>query len=324
MASSDHELSINSLTTSISETEDLSYDSKHKINQYIKLRKALERCSNELIHLMIPVLCTCTLTCILVSASCNNQSLQCYEGIFEKANKKHKHVELSYKELISQTMNVALDWFITVFLVFNISVTAFIAFIQQCCPLKLQQLLLIFFVINTSSLFVTILPPIATWWMLTIFAIWDLFAVLTPYGPTRWLLELTTKTKHNEKSKKHVKSSKTNLPNVIIKKKKPENDRIELPVFSVYRIAVQPDSTRKDSKLNDNCKVEISSQMGIGDFMCFSLLLGKTITTTDDCGTLIFVALSVIIGIVFTELANYYYRKPVPALPAIEIVKMNK
>lgn len=185
MASSDHELSINSLTTSISETEDLSYDSKHKINQYIKLRKALERCSNELIHLMIPVLCTCTLTCILVSASCNNQSLQCYEGskrlknliikVFEKANKKHKHVELSYKgittlvlmvvafviigsaimvgmfqfkfrsiiyghsilsvlviytfctllflELISQTMNVALDWFITVFLVFNISVT---------------------------------------------------------------------------------------------------------------------------------------------------------------------------------------------------------
>lgn len=59
----------------------------------------------------------------------------------------------------------------------------------------------------------------------------------------------------------------------------------------------------------------IRPQLGLGDFIFYSLLVGKTNTMTRNTVTVLFVSLSVVVGLIFTLLLLFAYRKALPALP---------
>ena len=76
-------------------------------------------------------------------------------------------------------------------------------------PKYLRQGYLIFFSSMIALTITIFLPPFTTWFILALLVLWDLFAVLAPCGPLKWIVSMMQKKdKHN---KPHVK-----MPEVMI------------------------------------------------------------------------------------------------------------
>ncbi|KAJ3038021.1 hypothetical protein HDV00_001065 [Rhizophlyctis rosea] len=91
--------------------------------------------------------------------------------------------------------NLALDQFSFWFFVWNLAVVG-VASIFYKGPMLLQQ---IYLVLMSSKMAFTLtqLPAVTTWILLALLAVWDLIAVLCPFGPLRILVE-TSRTQNRE------------------------------------------------------------------------------------------------------------------------------
>lgn len=289
-------------------------------------------------------------------------------------------------ELFKQ-FNVVTDMITVMVLLWNFGIVG-MACIHWKGPLILQQIFLIFSCVQMALIFIKYLPEWTTWVLLAFISIWDLIAVLCPFGPLRILVEtarsrndslfpamvyssavmytimanidsslaankeeskspktkaqaptVTTATGQNEDEDggfeddetRHLPSSKKQTSRVVGAKPPGErglngyvgNNRAE-----VVRHRHGGNANHQPSSANNNAAFEhiqsLESQqedeqengvkLGLGDFIFYSILVGKA-SILGDWNTVIACFLAILIGLCFTLVLLAIYHKPLPALP---------
>lgn len=255
------------------------------------------------------------------------------------------------KEL-TESLNYSLDIITLVIFMWNFIIMGMMSIFGLYAPgpLIVQQMYLIHNASLMALVVASALPGWAPWLLLVLLVIWDLFAVLAPYGPLNLIINLAEKrgvidmpgliyttdpksqSQSNSKSKsgsrqenKVNQSAKELFPNQNIDEKQNEQEKsVDLQQYQSEQARQQQEE--EDSKSESSTQVASNNQasfeerginMGLGDFSFFGLMVA--ITCRDKKGKDLLTSLAVIesllMGIIITLLILAIARRALPALP---------
>uniref|UniRef100_A0A8C5D7I9 Presenilin n=1 Tax=Gouania willdenowi TaxID=441366 RepID=A0A8C5D7I9_GOUWI len=187
---------------------------------------------------------------------------------------------------VFKTYNVAVDIPTVLVLVWNFGAVGMIC-IHWKGPLALQQLYLILISALMALVFIKYLPEWSAWVILGAVSIYDLLAVLCPKGPLRMLVE--TAQERNEPI----------FPALIYSS----------AMAWTVGMATPSDTQRSDTGLSVR-----GVKLGLGDFIFYSVLVGKA-SVTADWNTTLACFIAILIGLCVTLVLLAVWRKALPALP---------
>ncbi|RWS29537.1 hypothetical protein B4U80_05585 [Leptotrombidium deliense] len=230
-----------------------------------------------------------------------------------------------------QVYNIPVDYLTVALCLWNFGIVGMIC-IHWKGPLLLQQTYLIMICALMALVFIKYIPPWTTWVVLGVISVWDLVAVLCPKGPLRILVE--TAQERNESifpgliysstvtyfTHSTVMTTSTTLSDRENQESNDLNDTIPVTFVNPSELnAAAALSPNQSVAGNSHSQYELMDEergvkLGLGDFIFYSVLVGKA-SSYGDWNTTLACFVAIIIGLCLTILLLAIFKKALPALP---------
>lgn len=206
-----------------------------------------------------------------------------------------------------QYLNLPLDRLTVWFLLFNNAVIGLLTVFQLLlAPLMLEQMYLLQISFLVASRLLVGLPATTGWLLLIAVSVWDVLAVCFYHGPLNMLIRLAQSRNHPI------------MPAMLYSTLIWYSTDVE-PAKKVLQDA-ESSSSKAMKNLNElpishpDHPIKRRLKLGLGDFIFYSLLVGKS---TESKHIMISLAciLTILIGLSGTLFLLYILQKPLPALP---------
>ncbi|CAJ0604800.1 unnamed protein product [Cylicocyclus nassatus] len=177
-------------------------------------------------------------------------------------------------------------------------------------PMKAQQGTLILMAAMVTLTIMRIFPKWTSWAVLIALGFWDLFAVLSPCGPLKLLVE-TAEERGEDLMPAIIYTGSATLP------------KTDLTQSSVESEPNEQRSSRSRSKGVNSLRAfsikssegdERNIRLGLGDFIFYSLLVGNA-SVLADWTTTLSCYVAIVMGLGFTLMLLVVFQKALPALP---------
>merc|ERR1712223_892368 len=241
-----------------------------------------------------------------------------------------------YLAEVLKAYNLPMDYITLAIVIWNFGMVGMIS-IYWKAPLLLQQAYLIFISALMALIFIKYLPDWTTWAVLGVISLWDLFAVLAPFGPLRILVE--TAQERNEQIFPSLIYSAGVIYTLVGMADTP-NDTSRARTGSDAGFTqqwVNGEEPRRTAPVNNTGQPQNNVQqhvqdpqnqpqpgfesdedrgikLGLGDFIFYSILVGKA-SSYGDWNTTIACFVAILIGLCLTLMFLAVMRKALPALP---------
>jgi len=234
-----------------------------------------------------------------------------------------------YLNTLLTTYNVVSDNVTVAVFLWNFGVCGMMC-IHWKGPLLMQQAYLIIVSALMALTFIKYLPEWSAWLILAFISIYDLFAVLCPSGPLRMLVELSQE--RDEPIFPALIYSSMAYPEDTQVGENPHNgnddggfdeewqqrnrqrdlhtteesrQRAREQIGDVTNVNAPPGGEEKESK---------GVKLGLGDFIFYSVLVGKA-AATGDLTTTMACTVAILVGLCLTLVLLAIFQKALPALP---------